>query len=562
MAAPTREQVATAILAELNRRGGVVHVDALAAVKRATFTPSTPAWLWPVAFDRMREDGVVVFDGDYVRVVRKNRLAPEVRAKLPLERFAVPERRAWPLHDLSYAEKAIKALRARRYKSEDFERIARALTRWFPLPDIKKAVRELRARERLGMHSGKPATLADVRQKSRKNPTWRPERTRGQEQRLSAASLTNLQRENQDLPLGWTGALDQSDRPQYTHESGRAKVRDTMRSGHPERFQVLNLQDGQWIESLGQRKRAEALALAEKNLKHVSRWRWSPFRDNPAAKRSRKNTVLYGDVVDELRQLAVANGRSFKRIGAGLYTYGLFRIRTDSGPWTLLWGNEPLSTHRSMNAVAQEAERLNRQFAGIYRNAAGVWKVLEAYWRSGGRGYEPLSELAHEFGGPAGLGYALARLGTERQLERAGVRLTLGTATAAHRALDRIWVPAAGGDGTYYATYKLVRANSTTPRITVAETTKRFDHWRNDRHDPAYNYRIAEFYSVRIRQQRHGGTKVDLFEVTWYTGDPKQYWSSKTMSTLKEAVELANRVKPESDRNYAAGLGEDPAGKL
>ena len=88
------------------------------------------------------------------------------------------------------------------------------------------------------------------------------------------------------------------------------------------------------------------------------------------------------------------------------------------------------------------------------------------------------------------------------------------------------------------------------------------DHWRLDRHNQSYEMRTAEFYSIRISEFRHTGTKEHHFLVVWYTGNPSQYWNSKTVDTLREAVTVANKHKEESDRLSAEELGEDPTGKL
>lgn len=101
-------------------------------------------------------------------------------------------------------------------------------------------------------------------------------------------------------------------------------------------------------------------------------------------------------------------------------------------------------------------------------------------------------------------------------------------------------------------------------RITGSEVMKRLkaEAWRNDRHDQAYDRRTASFYSVFITQYRHNGTKKEHFMVVWYTGNPSHRWDSKLVDTLNEAVVLANKVKPESDRVTADELGESPIGKL
>ena len=101
-------------------------------------------------------------------------------------------------------------------------------------------------------------------------------------------------------------------------------------------------------------------------------------------------------------------------------------------------------------------------------------------------------------------------------------------------------------------------------RITIGETSRRLkdDGWRNDHHNRSYDMRTASFFSIYIVQFRHNGTKAQHFQVTWYTGGTRNRWDSKTVDTLKEAVQVANRVKPESDRISAEELGESPEGKL
>ena len=111
---------------------------------------------------------------------------------------------------------------------------------------------------------------------------------------------------------------------------------------------------------------------------------------------------------------------------------------------------------------------------------------------------------------------------------------------------------------------KATRTAASVLRITASEVTKRLkaERWRNDRHDQSYDIRTASFYSIFITQRRHNGTKQEHFLVVWYTGNPSHRWDSKTVDTLKDAVVLANKVKPESDRISAEELGESPIGKL
>jgi DNA-binding ferritin-like protein len=112
---------------------------------------------------------------------------------------------------------------------------------------------------------------------------------------------------------------------------------------------------------------------------------------------------------------------------------------------------------------------------------------------------------------------------------------------------------------------KLARvASALVLRITMGEVANRLkkEPFRLDRHDPSYETRMASFYAVNIHQQRHTGTKKEQFQVVWYTGNPAHRWSSKTVTSLKDAVTLANQVKPEADRISAEELGESPEGKL
>lgn len=101
-------------------------------------------------------------------------------------------------------------------------------------------------------------------------------------------------------------------------------------------------------------------------------------------------------------------------------------------------------------------------------------------------------------------------------------------------------------------------------KITMGEVASRLkkEPFRLDRRDQSYETRMASFYSLNIHQQRHTGTKKEQFLVVWYTGNPAHRWSSKTVDTLKDAVALANQVKPESDLATATEMGETPEGKL
>lgn len=105
---------------------------------------------------------------------------------------------------------------------------------------------------------------------------------------------------------------------------------------------------------------------------------------------------------------------------------------------------------------------------------------------------------------------------------------------------------------------------SATMKITMGEVAGRLkkEPFRQDRRDQSYETRMASFYSLNIHQQRHTGTKKEQFLVVWYTGNPAHRWSSKTVDTLKDAVALANQVKPESDLATATEMGETPEGKL
>jgi len=111
---------------------------------------------------------------------------------------------------------------------------------------------------------------------------------------------------------------------------------------------------------------------------------------------------------------------------------------------------------------------------------------------------------------------------------------------------------------------KKVKVASSVLKITAAEVMRRLkaEHWRIDRNDPSYEQRIATFYAVNFVHQRHTGTKEELFRVVWYTGNPTHRWSSKTVDSIRDAVDLANKVKPEADRISAEELGESPVGKL
>jgi len=102
------------------------------------------------------------------------------------------------------------------------------------------------------------------------------------------------------------------------------------------------------------------------------------------------------------------------------------------------------------------------------------------------------------------------------------------------------------------------------PRFTMTGVRKALaqEMWRNDPRDRAWEYRSISFYSVGFEHKKHTGTKEQRFVVTWYTGDPGRRWNSETVSTLKKAVQVANREKAQSDLATAKELGEDPTGKL
>mgnify|MGYP003965860419 CR=1 FL=1 len=74
--------------------------------------------------------------------------------------------------------------------------------------------------------------------------------------------------------------------------------------------------------------------------------------------------------------------------------------------------------------------------------------------------------------------------------------------------------------------------------------------------------RYVMFYSVNFVESRNPGIKAGNFKVVWYTGGPGQFRDSKSVDTLKEAVALANRMKPDADAAAAKELGESPMGKL
>lgn len=102
------------------------------------------------------------------------------------------------------------------------------------------------------------------------------------------------------------------------------------------------------------------------------------------------------------------------------------------------------------------------------------------------------------------------------------------------------------------------------PKITKSEIVKRLkvDRWHQDRHDPSYLTHMASFYSIYVHHLKHTGTKEEHFLVVWYTGNPAKRWESRMVKTLDQAVDLANDVKPESDRITAGELGEELTGKL
>ncbi len=108
------------------------------------------------------------------------------------------------------------------------------------------------------------------------------------------------------------------------------------------------------------------------------------------------------------------------------------------------------------------------------------------------------------------------------------------------------------------------RAAAGAKKITMAEATQRLKAkgFSLDRHDPSYETRFANFYSIGLQHSRHTGTKKEFFRVSWYTGNPARRWDSKMVDTLKEAILLANQMKPEADRITAEELGESPEGKL
>ena len=109
-----------------------------------------------------------------------------------------------------------------------------------------------------------------------------------------------------------------------------------------------------------------------------------------------------------------------------------------------------------------------------------------------------------------------------------------------------------------------VKPPARTVQITATEVAKRLktQRWALDRYDQSYEQRIVTFYAVNLVHMRHTGTGNEMFKVVWYTGNPAHRWSSKIVDSLRDAVKLANEVKPEADRISAMELGESPVGKL
>lgn len=83
-------------------------------------------------------------------------------------------------------------------------------------------------------------------------------------------------------------------------------------------------------------------------------------------------------------------------------------------------------------------------------------------------------------------------------------------------------------------------------RLSVTAVKKALvgSHWSLEV-PPAWFYRLATFHdgAVRIRERKWNGKPVRYaYEVSWYTGDPKRYWSWKPADDLQEAVGIANLV--------------------
>ena len=112
--------------------------------------------------------------------------------------------------------------------------------------------------------------------------------------------------------------------------------------------------------------------------------------------------------------------------------------------------------------------------------------------------------------------------------------------------------------------YILSADHTRTVQITATEVAKRLktQRWALDRYDQSYEQRIVTFYAVNFVHMRHTGTGNEMFKVVWYTGNPAHRWSSKIVDSLRDAVKLANEVKPEADRVTALELGDSPVGKL
>lgn len=60
------------------------------------------------------------------------RFSKRVRQKLPLSGFAIPERKAWPIHDVRHALLALRYMRDGKGNRADYPRVRKAIRRRYP----------------------------------------------------------------------------------------------------------------------------------------------------------------------------------------------------------------------------------------------------------------------------------------------------------------------------------------------------------------------------------------------------------------------------------------------
>jgi hypothetical protein len=96
-------------------------------------------------------------------------------------------------------------------------------------------------------------------------------------------------------------------------------------------------------------------------------------------------------------------------------------------------------------------------------------------------------------------------------------------------------------------------------KITKTEVERRMKKhggWRWLPDAPSYEQRCADFYATGIQHRRHTHTKQEHFRVIWYTGNEARRWNDAEFSTMRQAIEKINAVRPEANRIAAEETGD------